>query len=140
MSMSVCESMFPCLELKSSLLGSSGGGSTCWELWVDIGESLELILVQVLNHLLIRGGQHRRVASEKAVKVLGLPSTLSRRAGERGMDWEEEERGDGQEWMEQVRVEGEEKQKKKGMEPRCEMTSLGNGFKYQNKQSHCGAL
>lgn len=135
---SACESMFRCVELKSSLLGSGGGSSTCWELRVDKGESLELVLVQVLNHLLVRGGQHRRVAREKAVKVLGLPSALSRRAGE-GMDWEKEEWGwTGMDGAGEGRWRG--KTKEKGMEPRCEMTSLGNGFKYQNKQSNCGAL
>ncbi|KAA8584896.1 hypothetical protein FQN60_003590 [Etheostoma spectabile] len=50
---------------------------------VDKGESLELVLVQVLNHFVIGRGQHRRVACEKAVKVLGFPSTLLRREEER---------------------------------------------------------
>lgn len=68
-------------ELKSSLLSGSGGGSTSWELWVDKGESLELVLVQVLNHFLIGRGQHGRVACEKTVKVLCIPSTLLRRVG-----------------------------------------------------------
>lgn len=68
-------------ELKSSLLGGSGGSVSSGELWVDKGESLELVLVQVLNHFLIGRGQHRRVASEKTVKVLGVPSALLRRMG-----------------------------------------------------------
>lgn len=135
---SVRESMFQWMELKSSLLGSSGGSNTCWELRVDIGESLELVLVQVLNHLLVRGGQHRRVACEKAVKVLSLPSALSRRVRE-GMVWEEEKWGwTGMDGAGEGRRRG--KTKEKGMEPRCEVISLGNGFKYQNKQSDCGAL
>lgn len=66
-------------ELKSSLLSGSGGGSISWELWVDKGESLELVLVQVLNHFLIGRGQHWRMACEKTVKVLCIPSTLLRR-------------------------------------------------------------
>lgn len=70
-------------ELKSSLL--SGGGSVSLELGVDKGESLELVLVQVLNHFLIGRGQHRRVAREKAVKVLRIPSALLRRAGRNGV-------------------------------------------------------
>lgn len=65
------------LELESSLL--CGGGLIPGELRVDKGESLELVLVQVLNHFLVRRGQHRRVASEKTVKVLRIPSTLLRR-------------------------------------------------------------
>lgn len=86
-------------ELKSSLLCSSGGSRSSWELWVDKGESLELVLVQVLNHFLIGRGQHRRVACEKAIKVLSIPSTLLRRAGRsgvhgRGVNWEGES-GDG---------------------------------------------
>lgn len=66
---------------KSSLLG--GGASISLELLVDKGESLEFVLVQVLNHFLIGRGQHWRVACEKAVKVLGVPSTLLRRGGGR---------------------------------------------------------
>lgn len=71
---SICVSM---LERESSLL--CGGGLIPGELRVDKGESLELILVQVLNHFLVRRGQHWRVACEKTVKVLCIPSTLLRR-------------------------------------------------------------
>lgn len=83
------------LELESSLLCGSAGGLIPGVLWVDKGESLELVLVQVLNHFLVRRGQHRRVACEKTVKVLGIPSTLLRRVGRdeiqgwggRGEEW-----------------------------------------------------
>lgn len=80
-------------ELKSSLLGGSGGSSSSsWEFWVDKGESLELVLVQVLNHFLIGRGQHRWVACEKTVKVLSIPSTLWSRVGrdgvQGGLNWE----------------------------------------------------
>lgn len=67
------------LELESSLLCGGGGGLVPRELRVEKGESLELVLVQVLNHFLVRRGQHRRVACEKTVKVLRIPSTLLRR-------------------------------------------------------------
>lgn len=73
---SMCVSV---LELESSLLCGSGGGLVPGELRVEKGESLELVLVQVLNHFLVRRGQHRRVACEKTVKVLRIPSTLLRR-------------------------------------------------------------
>lgn len=75
---SICVSV---LELESSLPCGSGGGLVPRELWVDKGESLELVLVQVLNHFLVRRGQHRWVACEKTVKVLRIPSTLLRRVG-----------------------------------------------------------
>lgn len=70
--------------LKSSLHGGSGGSSGSGELRVDKGESLELVLVQVLYHFLVGRGQHWRVACEKAVKVLGISSTLLRRVGRDG--------------------------------------------------------
>lgn len=107
-------------ELKSSLLGGSGGSSIPWELLVDIGESLELVLVQVLNHFLIRRGQHRRVAREKTVKVLGLPSTLLRKVGwgwssgdgaEREGEGEELERRGMERWL---GYEGRKGKQKKG--------------------------
>lgn len=87
-------------ELKSSLLGDRGGSSSSWELWVDKGESLELVLVQVLNHFLIGRGQHRWVACEKTVKVLSIPSTLLRRDGVQGRGGLGRGRsGDEEEWM-----------------------------------------
>lgn len=73
---SICASVH---ELESSLLCGSSGGLVPRVLRVDKGESLELVLVQVLNHFLVRRGQHRRVAGEKTVKVLCFPSTLLRR-------------------------------------------------------------
>lgn len=140
-------------ELKSSLL--SGGGSVSLELGVDKGESLELVLVQVLNHFLIGRGQHRRVACEKAVKVLRIPSALLRRAGRNGV-----QRGGGGSWMEGkgkgrvgrctgmdgVGVEeggvGVRRRKTKEgqwrVESGCEMTSLEHGFKYRNKVPNLG--
>lgn len=75
---SICVSV---LELESSLLCGSAGGLIPGELGVDKGESMELVLVQVLNHFLVRRGQHWRVACEKTVKVLRIPSTLLRRVG-----------------------------------------------------------
>ncbi len=127
-------------ELKSSLLGGSGGSSSSWELWVDKGESLELVLVQVLNHFLIGRGQHRRVACEKTVKVLGIPSTLLKRVGRDGVQGrgglgrggvEMERTG----WM-GVGWGEKERKTKEGewrVEPGCEMTLLEHGFKHQNK-------
>lgn len=89
------------LELESSLLCGSAGGLIPGVLWVDKGESLELVLVQVLNHFLVRRGQHRRVACEKTVKVLRIPSTLLRRVGRDEIQgWGEGRSGDGQKWME----------------------------------------
>lgn len=118
--------------LKSSLLGGSGGGRVSWELRVDKGEPLELVLVQVLNHFLVRWRQHRRMASEKSVKVLGLPSALLEEGGRRGWRAGGGEGG----WIGMDGVGGEEEEEKKTkegewqVEPRCEMTSLENGFKY----------
>lgn len=128
-------------ELKSSLLGGSGGSSISWELWVDKGESLELVLVQVLNHFLIGRGQHRRVACEKTVKVLGLPSTLLRRVGRDGVPggggWTGKGKNwDGEEWVDCGGVGGEKERKTKEgewrVEPGCEMTLLEHGVKYLN--------
>lgn len=79
--MFVCDSIMSMHELKSSLLSGSGGSSIPGELWVDKGESVELVLVQVLNHFLVGRGQHWRMAREKTVKVLSIPSTLLRRVG-----------------------------------------------------------
>lgn len=127
-------------ELKSSLLGGRGG-SNSWELWVDKGESLELVLVQVLNHFLIRRGQHRWVACEKTVKVLSIPSTLLRRVGRDGVQGrgaDGERGGAGMErngWI-GVGLGGKERRTKEGewrVEPGCEMTLLEHGFKYHNK-------
>lgn len=128
--------MFVCvhvavLELKSSLLSGSGGSHASRELGVEKGESLELVLVQVLNHFLIRWGQHRWVTCEKTVKVLGFPSALLRRMGG---GWSTRGRGgfgkgegrtrDGQEWMEWVGAGGEENKRGEEwqVETRCEMT------------------
>lgn len=134
-------------ELKSSLLGGSGGSSISWELWVDKGESLELVLVQVLNHFLIGRGQHRWVACEKTVKVLRIPSTLLRRVGRDESTGEGVDRVKGGVGMERngwIRVgwEGQKKRKTKEgewwVEPGCEMTLLEHGFKYQNKLPELG--
>lgn len=79
------------MSLKSSL---GSGASISLELCVDKGESLEFVLVQVLNHFLIGRGQHWWVACEKAVKVLGVPSTLLK-----GWGGGEGRGGGAQEWM-----------------------------------------
>lgn len=103
----------PCVRLESSLLGA-GSSSVSWELGVDKGESLELVLVQVLNHFLIGRRQHRRVACEKAVKVLRIPSTLLRRAEEEGEGWSMgKKRGAGGGWMDEGEEEEEEEENKR---------------------------
>lgn len=40
------------------------------------GKALELVLVEVHDDLLVWRGENRRMAGEKAVKVLCIPATL----------------------------------------------------------------
>jgi len=136
----VCVCVCVCArELKSSVPGGRGDSVSSGELGVDKGEAHELVLVQVLNHFLVGGGQHRRVAGEKTVKVLGVPATLLRRRrrkeGEGGVH-----RG-GEGWggvgMERNGWFGEGGGTKEGqwwVEPGCEMTQRGHGFKYLNEE------